>query len=106
MQRLLTFPGTRRGKWIVFFAWILLVFGGSAAGLPAKFSDAEENESTSFLPEEAESTKALEVTEELQEGELAPTVVVYRREGGLTPADRTEIARDIRELNRITAEDP
>ncbi len=102
MQRLLTFPGTRRGKWIVFFAWILLVFGGSAAGLPAKFMEAEENESTSFLPEDAESTKALRATEQLQDGELAPTVVVYRRAGGLTAGDRREIARDTGQLNRIT----
>ena len=102
MQRLLTFPGTRRGKWIVFFAWILLVFGGGAAGLPAKFTDAEENESTSFLPEDTESTRALKVTEELQKGELAPTVVVYRRGDGLTAADRAEIERDIGELNRVT----
>ncbi|HEX2085729.1 MAG TPA: MMPL family transporter, partial [Solirubrobacteraceae bacterium] len=104
MQRLLTFPGTRRGKWIVLLAWIVLVFGGGAAGLPAKFSDAEENESTSFLPGDAESTKALQVTEELQDGELAPTVVVYRRGGGLTARDRQEIANDRDELNRITAE--
>ena len=104
MQRLLTFPASRRGKWIVLFAWLLLVFGGGALGLPAKFSEAEENESTSFLPGEAESTKALEVTEKLQEGELAPTVVVYRRAAGLTAADREEIARDVRELDRVTSE--
>jgi RND superfamily putative drug exporter len=103
MQRLLAFPGTRRGKWIVFFAWIALVFGGMAAGLPAKFSDAKENESTSFLPGDAESTRTLEITERLQKGELAPTVVVYRRAGGLTARDRAEIARDVAELNRITA---
>jgi RND superfamily putative drug exporter len=106
MQRLLTFPGSRRGKWIVFAAWILLVFGGSALGLPQKFADAEENESTSFLPGDAESTKALEITEKLQKGEVAPTVVVYRRADGLTPGDRTEIARDLGELNRITAAYP
>jgi RND superfamily putative drug exporter len=104
MQRLLTFPGTRRGKWIVFGLWILLVFGGSAAGLPTKFQEAEENESTSFLPEDAESTKALKVTERLQDGEVAATVVVYRRAGGLTPADRSEITRDVGELNGITRE--
>jgi RND superfamily putative drug exporter len=104
MQRLLTFPGTRSGKWIVFFAWILLVVGSGAAGLPEKFTEAEENESTSFLPEDAESTRALQVTERLQDGEVAPTVIVYRRAGGLTEADRAEIARDVAELNRVTRE--
>jgi RND superfamily putative drug exporter len=104
MQRLLTFPGTRQGKWIVFAAWIVLVFGGAALGLPTKFSDAEENESTSFLPEEAESTRALQISEELQEGELAPTVIAYRRAGGLTEADRAWIASDRERLNGITRE--
>ena len=102
MQRLLAFPGTRSGKWIVFAVWILLVGGGIAANLPGKFSDAEENESTSFLPADAESTKALKVTEKLQDGEIAPTVIVYRRDGGLSPTDRQEIARDTTQLNKLT----
>ena len=103
MQRLLELPASRSGKWYVVLAWLLLVAGSFALGLPAKFSAAEENESTSFLPGEAESTKALQITERLQEGELAPTVVVYRRAGGLTSGDRREIARDRDELDRITA---
>ena len=63
------------------------------ANLPGKFTDAEENESTSFLPGDAESTKVLTAAEELQGGELAPAVIVYRRESGLTPADLQKIAR-------------
>ncbi|HEV3002627.1 MAG TPA: MMPL family transporter [Solirubrobacteraceae bacterium] len=90
----------------MFLAWIALVGGGMAAGLPDKFTEAEENTSTSFLPEDAESTRALQVTERLQDGEVAPAVVVYRRAGGLTPADRREIARDLGELNRISARHP
>ena len=104
MRRLLTFPASRRGKWIVLAVWVVALFAMGAAGLPAKFTDAEENESTSFLPGDAESTTALEVTEQLQDGEVAPTVIVYRREGGLTPADRHAIQRDIGELNRVTQE--
>jgi putative drug exporter of the RND superfamily len=102
MQRLLTFPASRHGKWIVFVAWIAILGASFAFQLPDKFGAAEENESTSFLPGDAESTEALQVTEKLQEGELAPTVVVYRRDGGLTRADRAEIGRDVAELNRIT----
>ncbi len=70
-----------------------------AADLPAKYSDAENNESTSFLPGDAESTKALEVTEELQGGEQAPIVIVFRREGGLTAEDQAKISEDRGELN-------
>jgi hypothetical protein len=53
-----------------------------AFNLPGKYTEAEENESSSFLPADAESTKALAITERLQDGERAPTVIVYQREGG------------------------
>ena len=46
---------------------------------------------SALLPGDAESTKALEITEELNDGEKAPTVIVYRRDGGLTEADKQAI---------------
>jgi putative drug exporter of the RND superfamily len=92
-------PAGSRAKWVVFAAWLVGIFiAAGPANLPAKFSDAEENESTSFLPGDAESTKALEASEALQGGELAPAVIVYRREGGLTQADRDKIGEDVRRL--------
>ena len=104
MSRLFTIPGRPGAKWIVALAWFLLVFGAFAANLPGKFSDAEENESTSFLPGDAESTKALQATERLTRGEQAPIVVVYRREGGLTPADQRTIAQDREAFNALREE--
>ncbi len=92
-------PGGRRAKWVVLILWVLGIFIAiGPAQLPTKFSDAEENESTSFLPGDAESTKVLAATEALQGGELAPAVFVYRRESGLTAADRSTITRDARRL--------
>ena len=73
----------------------LVVFG---ADLPGKFTDAENNESTSFLPGDAESTEVLSKAEELQGGELAPAVILYRREAGLTPADFAKIQDDAARL--------
>jgi RND superfamily putative drug exporter len=90
----------RRAKWIVALVWLAIVGGSLGTNLVGKFSDAEKNESTSFLPGDAESTKALEVTKKLEGGELAPMVVVYHRDGGLTTADRDVIARDRKVLNR------
>ncbi len=90
----------RGTKWIVALIWIAIVGGAIGTNLVGKFSDAEKNESTSFLPGDAESTKALEVTKKLEGGELAPMVVVYHRDGGLTAADRDVIARDRKVLNR------
>jgi RND superfamily putative drug exporter len=78
----------RRAKWVVFVLWFLAIFiAAGPANLPGKFEDAESNEATSYLPESAESTKALAATEELQDGEIAPAVIVFRRATGLTPAD-------------------
>ena len=104
MTRFLTVPSGRRAKWIVLAVCLLVMFGSAAANLPGKYSDAENNESTSFLPSDAESTEVLAISEELQGGEQAPIVIVYRREGGLTPEDRARIAADRTELNRAIEE--
>jgi len=99
MAKLLTVPAGRAAKWIVLAACLLFLFGSGAANLPGKFTDAEKNESTSFLPGDAESTEVLGISEELQGGEQAPTVIIYRREGGLSQADRDQIGADRTELN-------
>jgi RND superfamily putative drug exporter len=106
MSRLLTLATGRISKFVVAGVWLVAVFAMMGANLPGKFSDAENNESTSFLPSDAESTKALAVSEELQGGEQAPIVVIYRREGGLTEADQQKIAADRQELNEAMQQYP
>ena len=92
----------RRSKWVVFLIWLVGIFiAAGPAGLPDKFADAENNESTSFLPGDAESTKALEATEDLQGGELAPAVIVYERKSGLTPADFAKIREDVAKITNV-----
>ena len=96
-------PGIRVA---VLAAWVIVFVGCIALNVPGKFSDAEVNESTSYLPDDAESTRALAVSEELTGGEQAAVVIGYRREGGLTPADRAHIASDVRELNEMAGRYP
>src|ERR687896_189226 len=92
-------PAGPTAKWVVFAIWVVgILIAAGPANLPGKFTDAEENESTSFLPGDAESTHALTAAEDLQGGELAPAVIVYRRESGLTPADREKIVEDVQRL--------
>jgi putative drug exporter of the RND superfamily len=94
-----TFAAGRRTKWVVFAVWFLAIFiAAGPAELPAKFEDAENNEATSYLPGSAESTAALDATESLQNGELAPAVIVYRRESGLTAANRRTIVEDVGQM--------
>ena len=100
MASMLHLAGGRRAKWVVMALWfVAIVIAAGPAQLPTKFQDAEKNESASFLPGDAESTKALEAAERLQDGEQAPIVVVYRRDGGLTPDDRQAIDTQIGTFN-------
>jgi RND superfamily putative drug exporter len=104
VTRFLTFPAGRKAKFAILAVCLLALFASGAANLPGKYTDAENNESTSFLPGDAESTKVLAISEELQGGEQAPIVIVYRREGGLTDDDRTRITSDREELNQAIEE--
>ncbi len=93
---LFTFPAGRRAKWIVFAVWFVGIFGAvGAAELPTKFEEAENNEATSYLPGDAESTAALDATEQLQNGEIASAVIVYRNDSGLTPENYAQIEADV-----------
>ena len=104
MANLLTVFAGRRAKWVVAAIWVLAIVGSGAANLPGKFTDAEKNESTSFLPGDAESTTALTATKRFQNGdELAPLVIVYRREGGLSSADTRKVAHRPRGAQRAAA---
>jgi putative drug exporter of the RND superfamily len=96
---LFTFAAGRRSKWIVFAIWFGAIFIASMANLPGKFEDAESNEATSYLPGGAESTAALNATESLQKGEIAPAVIVFRRNEGLTAADQRTIVEDVGKMS-------
>ena len=95
---LFTFAAGRRSKWIVFAIWFVAIFVAFQTDLPGKFEDAENNEASSYLPGDAESTKALDATEALQKGEIAPAVIIYRRNSGLTAGDRRTIEEDVGEM--------
>jgi RND superfamily putative drug exporter len=100
LRRLATLPAGRVGKFVVLVAWLAIAVG--ASGPAGRFEDAQTNESTSYLPGGAESTRALAQIERFQEGqgERADAVIVYRRDGGLTAADRAAIAAHRASLNR------
>jgi RND superfamily putative drug exporter len=98
---LLTFAAGRRAKWVVFAIWfVAILVAAGPANLPAKFEDAESNEATSYLPGDAESTAALNATESLQKGEIAPAVIIFRRDAGLTAADRQTIVEDVGKMTK------
>jgi RND superfamily putative drug exporter len=101
LSSLLTFAASRRAKWLIALVWVAAMAAILAGNLPKKFMDAEKNESSSFLPGNAESTRALEKTKRLEGGEKAAIVVVYHRDGGLKITDRRHINKDRAELNKL-----
>jgi RND superfamily putative drug exporter len=102
MASLLTKCAGRRARWVALGVWLVLFLAASAAQLPQKFADGQKNGPQSFLPKDAESTRALTYIQGLK-GDQAPVVVVYRRAAGLTDADRKAIADDRLLLNTSRA---
>jgi putative drug exporter of the RND superfamily len=76
----------RRGRLLTIAAWALLAIAGVLGH--ARIDDVTAAGQSSFLPKDAESTRALDRLERSQQsGEEVPTVIVFEREGGLTGAD-------------------
>jgi RND superfamily putative drug exporter len=92
----MTFPAGRRLKWVVLLVWVVLL--GTIGPLAGKFEDAQKNETSSFLPGDAESVRAQKEVRKFPSGQVAPAIAVYRRDGGLTAADRARVAGDRRAL--------
>jgi putative drug exporter of the RND superfamily len=98
MSALASFVTGRRTKWLVIVFWLVGVFALSPLG--AKVADVTSDETASFLPAEAESTRVQELLKErFPGGETTIGLIVYRRAGGLTDADKAKIARDARRVD-------
>ena len=81
-----------RGRWVTLAAWLAL---GAAGFLGrARIDDVTAAGQSSFLPADAESTRALDALQHSRSaGEEVPTVIVFQRTGGLTRHDRRAIGR-------------
>jgi putative drug exporter of the RND superfamily len=97
LRALASFVASKRGKWIVLAVWVVLFAALSPIG--QQLSDETRDDTTSFLPESAESTDVVEILdEEFPGGETTQGLIIYHRAGGLTEADRAEIAADADEI--------
>ena len=90
----------RRSKWVVAVVWLLLAFGLS--GPSGMLADETDDSTESFLPRSAESKEALEIIErKFPGGDTENAIVVYHRDGGLTPADRKQIEENTEALQGL-----
>jgi RND superfamily putative drug exporter len=89
-----------RGRLLTIAVWILLGIAGFAGR--SQIDDVTAAGQSSFLPKNAESTRALDTLEQSQgSGEEVPTVIVFERDGGLTRADLNAIGRVGGGLNEL-----
>ncbi|MFF0392442.1 MMPL family transporter [Kitasatospora sp. NPDC004615] len=85
-------PCGRRRKWVVLGLWLVLLV--AAVPLAGKLTGAEDNQASSWLPANAESTRVLDAQRRFQPVETAQAVVVYQRPGGITAEDHAKAMRD------------
>ena len=94
----------RRTKWVVLALWIAALL--AAQPLSGKLADETRDDTTSFLPESAESTEVVNLLDdEFESGETTLGLLVYQRDGGLTAADRRKIAADAEALAGLPDEE-
>jgi putative drug exporter of the RND superfamily len=88
----------RRTKWVVLAVWLVALVILTPIG--QKLSDVTSDDTESFLPASAESTEVVrKLDHDFEGGETDTAIVVYKRSGGLTPADKQKIAADQRAIN-------
>jgi putative drug exporter of the RND superfamily len=79
----------RRGRWLVIAAWLAVGVAGYLAH--SRIGDVTAAGQASFLPADAESTRAIAALQGGGSGsgggEEVPAVIVFERPSGLTPAD-------------------
>ncbi|HEY6730536.1 MAG TPA: MMPL family transporter [Solirubrobacterales bacterium] len=89
-----------RGRWLAVAVWLLI----GAAGLlaHAQIDDVTAAGQSSFLPENSESTRALDALQHASAGrEDVPVVIVFERRGGLSKEDTAAIGRIGDELAKL-----
>ena len=94
MTRLLALPAGRRAKWVVLAVWLVVLFA-SLGAQPRRQVRGRREERVDVVPARARPSRPRRWTpsKRIQGGERVAAVVVYRRDGGLTAADKARIAR-------------
>src|SRR5438105_9027671 len=92
-------PGGRRKKWAVLAFWVLVVV--VLGGLAGKLSGAEKNDTSTWLPGNAEATQVVALQQRFHTADTAAAVIVYERASGITQADRAKATADTQALARV-----
>ncbi len=74
---------------VVVLVWVFV--GGPLGSFAGQLASVQENDNAAFLPENTESTKALEALTNFQDQQTLPATIVLERDGGLSEADRAAV---------------
>jgi RND superfamily putative drug exporter len=94
-----SYRGIRLVAVAVVLGWLIL--GLLASPYVGKLSTVATNATASFLPGDAEATRAQRLAAGFVAEPTTAAVVVYQRESGITDADRERAAADAEEFSRI-----
>jgi RND superfamily putative drug exporter len=100
LSRLAALPAGRRTKWLVVALWAAVLV--PALLLAGRLGDVEENDSSAWLPGDAESTAVVERAAKFQPTGTMPAIVVYDRPEGVTDADMARARADAEAFAAIT----
>lgn len=79
-------------KWVILVLSLgLMMVMGS---LGSKLTSVQENDISSWLPGDAESTKVIDQAAKFSDPDAVPAVVLYVRDSGITPADIAKATAD------------
>jgi putative drug exporter of the RND superfamily len=92
VRKVTTLPSGRVAKWAILALWIALLV--PAFMLAGNLGDVEKNDSSAWLPNNAEATKVVDQAKKFQPAETLPAIVIYDRPEGVTPADLARAQAD------------
>src|SRR5919106_5357120 len=99
-RRLAALPCGRWSKWVVLAFWVAVF--AVAGPLAGKLNSAQQNDSSAWLPNNAESTQVVDLAKQFTPSDIFPALVVYERpDGPITPADQAKVAADIRRFTGV-----
>jgi putative drug exporter of the RND superfamily len=92
LRRLAGVPAGRWSKWVVVLAWVAIAVALGPLG--NRLTSVQKNDDVSYLPRNAESTRANAQLQRFPDAKQVVALVVYRRDSGLTRADRAKAEAD------------
>ncbi|HSO53969.1 MAG TPA: MMPL family transporter, partial [Actinomycetes bacterium] len=98
LRKLAGVPAGRWSKWVVVLAWVAIAVALGPLG--GRLTSVQKNDTVSYLPRHAESTRVNAELQRFPDAKQVTAVVVYRRDSGLTPADRARAEADRAALAR------